>query len=69
MTPQLTELVVGATGSIGRLVAGEALRRGHAVRAPVRDRGRARQLPPDEELVEGDLALQLHSSDQMRFPG
>ncbi|HRH85273.1 MAG TPA: NmrA family NAD(P)-binding protein, partial [Rubrivivax sp.] len=32
-----TVLVVGATGSIGRLVVAEALRQGHAVRALVRD--------------------------------
>jgi NAD(P)-dependent dehydrogenase (short-subunit alcohol dehydrogenase family) len=31
--PRLTVLVVGATGSIGRLVVEEALREGHAVHA------------------------------------
>ena len=36
-TPKLTVLVVGATGSIGRLVEVEALRQGHAERALVRD--------------------------------
>jgi uncharacterized protein YbjT (DUF2867 family) len=30
--PRMTVLVVGATGSIGRLVVEEALRQGHAVR-------------------------------------
>ena len=30
---RMTVLVVGATGSIGRLVVEEALRQGHAVRA------------------------------------
>lgn len=34
--PKLTVLVVGATGSIGRLVVEEALRQGHVVRALVR---------------------------------
>jgi len=48
-TPKLTVLVVGATGSIGRLVEVEALRQGHAVRALVRDLGRARGLPPDAQ--------------------
>jgi len=33
---KLTVLVVGATGSIGRLVVEEALRQGHVVRALVR---------------------------------
>ena len=32
----MTVLVVGATGSIGRLVVDEALRQGHVVRALVR---------------------------------
>jgi uncharacterized protein YbjT (DUF2867 family) len=31
--PRMTVLVVGATGSIGRLVVAEAVRQGHAVRA------------------------------------
>lgn len=56
MTPEsLKVLVVGATGSIGRLVVEEALRRGHAVRALVRDLGRAASLPDDAERVVGDL--------------
>ncbi|MEU9055610.1 NmrA family NAD(P)-binding protein [Streptomyces sp. NPDC048384] len=32
----LTVLVIGATGSIGRLVVAEAIARGHTVRALVR---------------------------------
>ena len=48
-------LAVGATGSIGRLVVEEAVRKGHAVRALVRDPGRARGLFPDVEVVVGDL--------------
>ncbi|MEW1980458.1 NmrA family NAD(P)-binding protein [Citricoccus sp. NPDC079358] len=39
--PQLTILVVGSTGSIGRHVVGEALRSGHRVRALVRSADRA----------------------------
>jgi uncharacterized protein YbjT (DUF2867 family) len=52
----LTVLVIGATGSIGRLVVAEALARGHTVRALVRDRAKgARLLPADAELVVGDV--------------
>lgn len=50
-----TVLVVGATGSIGRLVVAEALRQGHAVRALVRDAAGARGLPAEAERVIGDL--------------
>ena len=52
---RVTALVVGATGSVGRLVVEEALREGHAVRALVRDTGRARPLPPDAQVVVGDV--------------
>lgn len=48
-------LIVGATGSIGRLSVIEALRQGHEVRALVRDRDRAAALPDAAELVVGDL--------------
>ncbi len=51
----LTVLVVGATGSIGKLVVAEALRQGHTVRALVRDAARARGLPQQAQLVVGDL--------------
>src|SRR3954471_9095016 len=53
--PRLTVLVVGATGSIGRLVVDEAVRKGHAVRALARDPGKARRLFPHVETVAGDL--------------
>jgi len=53
--PRLTVLVVGATGSIGRLVVEEALRKDHAVRALARDPRKARRLFPDVEVVAGDL--------------
>lgn len=53
--PLKTVLVVGATGSIGRLVVEAALREGYAVRALVRNLERTRQLPPEAERVQGDL--------------
>ena len=52
---RMTVLVVGATGSIGRLVVPEAVRKGHAVRALARDPDKARRLFPDVEVVVGDL--------------
>jgi uncharacterized protein YbjT (DUF2867 family) len=54
-SPRTTVLVVGATGSIGRLVVEEAIRQGHAVRALVRTPGKARRLPPDAQVVVGDV--------------
>jgi len=51
----LNVLVVGATGSIGRLVVDEALRRGYSVRALVRNAARARDLPAQAQCVVGDL--------------
>jgi uncharacterized protein YbjT (DUF2867 family) len=54
-TPRIVVLVVGATGSIGRLVVEEALRKGCTVRALARDARKARRLLPSVELVEGDL--------------
>ena len=53
--PKMTVLVVGATGSIGRLVVEEALRQGHAVRALVRTPEKARQLPREAHVVLGDV--------------
>jgi uncharacterized protein YbjT (DUF2867 family) len=50
-----TALVVGATGSIGRLVVAEAIRQGYAVRALVRTASKARQLPPEAQVVLGDV--------------
>ena len=52
---RMTVLVVGATGSIGRLVVEEAVRKGDAVRALARDLRKARRLLPDAEVVVGDL--------------
>jgi uncharacterized protein YbjT (DUF2867 family) len=51
----MTILVIGATGSIGRLVVEEALLQGHSVRALVRSAEKARNLPAKAELVIGDL--------------
>jgi uncharacterized protein YbjT (DUF2867 family) len=51
----MTVLVVGATGSIGRLVVEEAVRQGHAVKALVRDTGKARRLPAEAQVVLGDV--------------
>jgi len=52
---RMTVLVVGATGSIGRLVVDEAIRQGHAVRALVRNRAKAGQLSPEAQVVIGDV--------------
>lgn len=51
----LTILVVGASGSIGRFVVEEAVRRGHKVRALVRNRGKLRLPPPEVDVIVGDL--------------
>lgn len=50
-----TILVIGATGSIGRHVVGEATASELQVRAVTRDRGCARRMLGDVDLVEGDL--------------
>jgi len=54
MTQRLV-LVVGATGSIGRLVVEEALKTGYAVRALVRDIRAAKALLVRAERIRGDL--------------
>ena len=48
-------LVVGATGSIGRLVVDEATRQVHAVRALVRTAAKGRQLPREAQVIIGDV--------------
>lgn len=55
MTSNLTVLVVGATGSVGRHVVEEAVRQGHATRALVRESSRKRHLDLSAALVIGDL--------------
>ena len=59
-----TVLVVGATGSIGRLVVAEAVRRGYATRALVRDPEKAGALAAGAQPVVGDLtsAETLHDA-------
>src|ERR1035437_3618131 len=52
---KMTVLVVGATGSIGRLVVNEAIRDGHTVQALVRSRGKGDQLPRGVQVVIGDV--------------
>lgn len=52
--PALTVLVVGATGSIGRLVVAKALRRGHAVCALTRSPSKAR-FEKQVGIVVGDV--------------
>ena len=56
-TAQHRLLVVGATGSIGRLVVEEALSAGLAVRALVRNLQAAKRLPAQAERVQGDLTV------------
>lgn len=53
--PPKTVLVVGSTGSIGRLVVEEAVNQGHAVRALVRNPHKAAQLSPKAQVVTGDV--------------
>src|SRR5271165_2779505 len=53
--PHMTVLVVGATGSIGRLVVEEAIRQGHSVRALVRTPNKARELSSEAHVVVGDV--------------
>jgi NADPH:quinone reductase-like Zn-dependent oxidoreductase len=53
--PPMKVLAVGATGSIGHLVVEEARRRGHDVRALVRDSRKARGLAAGVKIVIGDL--------------
>jgi uncharacterized protein YbjT (DUF2867 family) len=52
---RMNVLIVGATGSIGRLAVEEAVRNGHAVRALVRDPRKARYLSPQVQVIAGDL--------------
>jgi uncharacterized protein YbjT (DUF2867 family) len=54
-TPRLTVSVVGATGSIGHLVVERAFQMGYRVRALVRDARKGHRLPPEAEVVVGDL--------------
>lgn len=51
----LTILVVGASGSIGRLVVAQAVRAGHEVRALLRSQAKASRISADAHIVIGDL--------------
>ncbi|MEU5977522.1 NAD(P)H-binding protein [Streptomyces sp. NPDC047315] len=54
----MTHLVAGATGTVGRQVVAELVRRGHAVRALTRDPARAdfpADFPAGVDVVQGDL--------------
>lgn len=53
--PRKTVLVVGSTGSIGRLVVEEAARQGYVVRALVRTPSKARRFPAEVEVIPGDV--------------
>lgn len=57
-------LVVGASGSIGRPVVSEALRKGYETRALVRDLDQTRLFPKGVKVILGDLtkADTLHSA-------
>jgi uncharacterized protein YbjT (DUF2867 family) len=55
MREHLRVLVVGATGSIGRPVVGEAQRVGHSVRALVRNAGQADSFPHGVDVVIGNV--------------
>ncbi|WP_032404860.1 SDR family oxidoreductase [Rhodococcoides fascians] len=48
-------LIVGATGSVGRLVTEHAVRQGYSTRALVRHASKARSLDPGTRAVVGDL--------------
>ena len=52
---RMTVLVVGATGSIGRLVVDEVMRQGHTARALVRNPDKTRQLPSEAQVIIGDV--------------
>lgn len=49
-------LIVGATGSIGIHVVKTAQEMGHQPRALVRNRQKAKSLPPGTEIVDGDVS-------------
>ena len=55
ITRPTTVLVVGATGSIGRLVVKESIQQGYPTRALVRHPDKARWLPAEADIVVGDV--------------
>ncbi|WP_175597337.1 SDR family oxidoreductase [Peristeroidobacter soli] len=64
MRDKAVVLVVGASGSIGRPVVSEALRKGYETRALVRDPAQASLFPDGVQIVVGDLtrAETLHEA-------
>src|ERR1700712_543303 len=62
----LNVLVIGATGSIGRLVVDEALRHGHKVRAMIRTAAKASRLPSTVDVVIGDVTQPGTLADAVR---
>ncbi len=65
-------LVIGATGGTGNALVRDLLRRGHAVRAMIRDRGQADALvglgaTPVEGDLEGELAGVVDGVDAVAF--
>ncbi|WP_213814588.1 NmrA family NAD(P)-binding protein [Glaciihabitans sp. dw_435] len=53
MTHLTTVLIVGATGSIGRLVTAESIRHGYATRALVRHASARRDIHPEAQIPFG----------------
>lgn len=64
--PDFTVLAVGATGSIGRHVVTESLRRGYSTRALVRDANQRSMLPSEAQIAEGDLTQTATLSDAVQ---
>jgi uncharacterized protein YbjT (DUF2867 family) len=62
----LTVLVIGSTGSVGRLVVDEAARAGHRVRAVVRSPDRARDFPAGVQALVADITKPESLSDAVR---
>ncbi len=55
ITRPTSVLVVGATGSIGRLVVEESIRPGYPTRALVRNPDKSRRLRAEADIVVGDV--------------
>lgn len=53
--PNLTVLVIGSNGSVGRHVVAESIRQGHVTRALVRDLSRAQELDRNAQVIVADI--------------